>query len=207
MAKLPIGVLAKRFGNLGRRIWYMCQGADPDPLHKEVPFPKSMGHGKVIPPNTRDKNILLTYLQHMSEKLAYRLRQNKMEAQTYFIGIKTYELGWLGNKYSLAIPSNDGQLIFWLCRKMLNEFWFGQGSFQIQITALDPRPLYQQLDLFDLHDDKRDRLNQTLDEINNIFGAYTVTPAPLINRSQMPDVIAPAWKPDGHRQTIQKTKE
>jgi DNA polymerase-4 len=30
MAKLPISVLARRFGNPGRRIWYMCQGADPD---------------------------------------------------------------------------------------------------------------------------------------------------------------------------------
>lgn len=88
MEKLPIGVLAKRFGNLGRRIWYMCQGADPDPLHKEVTFPKSMGHGKVIPPNTKDKNVLLVYLQHMSEKLAHRLRQNKMEAQVFYIGLK-----------------------------------------------------------------------------------------------------------------------
>lgn len=50
MANLPISILGKRFGNLGRRIWYMCLGADPEPLSTEVPDPKSMGHGKVIPP-------------------------------------------------------------------------------------------------------------------------------------------------------------
>ena len=27
---LPVSVLARRFGNPGRRIWYMCQGQDPD---------------------------------------------------------------------------------------------------------------------------------------------------------------------------------
>ncbi|VAX10157.1 DNA polymerase IV, partial [hydrothermal vent metagenome] len=32
MKQLPISVLARRFGNLGRRIWYMAQGRDPEPL-------------------------------------------------------------------------------------------------------------------------------------------------------------------------------
>lgn len=76
MEKLPIGVLAKHFGNIGRRIWYMCQGADPDPMHIEVKAPKSMGHGKVMPPNTRHKSSLLLYLRHRVEKLAARLRQH-----------------------------------------------------------------------------------------------------------------------------------
>ena len=65
MEKLPISVLSRRFGNLGRRIWYMCQGADPDPLHPDVAAPKSIGHGKIMPPYTRDRGTLLTYLQHL----------------------------------------------------------------------------------------------------------------------------------------------
>lgn len=84
--RLPIGILAKRFGNLGRRIWYMCQGADPDPVRPHVPDPKSMGHGKVIPPNTTDRDTVLTYLLHMSEKLAARLRRHDMKAQRFFRG-------------------------------------------------------------------------------------------------------------------------
>lgn len=62
MANLPISVLGKRFGNIGRRIWLMCQGADPEPVYTNINAPKSMGHGKVMPPNTHDKNTLLVYL-------------------------------------------------------------------------------------------------------------------------------------------------
>jgi len=29
-------------------------------------------------------------------------------------------------------------------------------------------------------------------------------PAALIGRTEQPDVIAPAWKPDGHRQTLHR---
>ena len=40
MQKLPIGELARRFGNPGRRIWYMAQGLDPEPLQPNVAAPK-----------------------------------------------------------------------------------------------------------------------------------------------------------------------
>src|SRR3972149_1467847 len=87
MHRLPISVLARRFGNIGRRIWLMCQGKDPDKIHMDVPAPKSMGHGKVVPPNTADRELLTTYLLHMSEKVAARLRRHAMEAQHFSIGL------------------------------------------------------------------------------------------------------------------------
>ena len=43
MEKLPISILARRFGNIGRRIWYMCQGQDPEPLHQKIPAPPIHG--------------------------------------------------------------------------------------------------------------------------------------------------------------------
>jgi len=41
-----------------------------------------------------------------------------------------------------------------------------------------------------------------VDRINDRFGEFALAPARLLNRSDMPNVISPAWKPDGHRQTI-----
>ena len=90
MERLPISVLAKRFGNPGRRIWYMCQGEDPDPVQLNVPPPKSVGHGKVMPPDTRDHTVLLTFLMHMSEKVAARLRRHGLKAGRFFIGLQPF---------------------------------------------------------------------------------------------------------------------
>lgn len=42
----------------------------------------------------------------------------------------------------------------------------------------------------------------TIDRINARYGEFTVAPATLLERSTMPNVIAPAWRPDGHRQHI-----
>jgi DNA polymerase-4 len=42
----------------------------------------------------------------------------------------------------------------------------------------------------------------TIDRINARYGEFTVAPATLLERSTMPNVTAPAWRPDGHRQHI-----
>jgi DNA polymerase-4 len=202
MEKMEISILAQRFGNVGRRIWHMCQGTDPELVHTEISDPKSMGHGKVMPPNTRDKAVIDTYLMHMCEKLASRLRQHHFKAQHFFIGLKNHEFGWLGQKAKLVQATNDGKDIFELGKAIFAAHWYGEPVFQIQVTALDPQANATQLDLFCQPDPKRQKLNTALDNINSRYGEFTVAPLSMITRSSMPNVIAPAWKPDGHRQTI-----
>lgn len=200
--KIPISVLAKRFGNIGRRIWYMCQGADPDPIHKKVANPKSMGHGKVMPPRTRDRQIVETYLMHMCEKLAARLRRHAFHAKHFCAALRTHDFGWVGGTGQTMQPTNDGKEIFQLGLFLLEQQWRGEPVCQIQVTALDPSNQGLQLDFFNKPNEKRNQVNEILDEINDRFGEFTIAPVPLLTRSEMPNVIAPAWQPYGHRQTI-----
>ena len=145
------------------------------------------------------------YLIHMAEKVASRLRSNAMQAQKYLIGLKCEE-GWLGDKLKTTFPTNDSKLIIKLCKYILSHHWQGQGIFQVQVTALDPRSYKGQIDLFGEESSKRYQLNRTMDLINERYGEFTVAPMPLLDRSTMPNVIAPAWKPYGHRQTIPSVK-
>jgi len=201
MKKLPISVLARRFGNPGRRIWYMAQGKDPEPLCTEVAAPKSLGHGKVVPPNTTDKTILRTYLLHMSAKVAARLRRHELEASRYYVGIRTAE-GWINRKSRVSLATQSEKEIMVLCDALLNGNWQGQGIFQVQVTALDPKRAGCQKDLFDARTEKTTHVLAITDKINGRYGEFTLASARLLNRSDMPNVIAPAWKPSGHRQTI-----
>ncbi len=201
VGQLPISVLGKRFGNIGRRIWLMCQGEDPDSIHTDVAPPKSLGHGKVVPPGTKDKETILTYLMHMSEKVATRLRRHEMEASHFLVGVKTY-FGWLGDKPRLATPTDDGRLIFLLGSNMIEHYWRGEPIKQVQVTALNPQIKGGQLELFSEQDTKRDQTNQVMDQINNRYGESIVAPGRLLKKSTMPNVISPAWRPFGHRKTI-----
>lgn len=205
MKKLPISVLGQRFGNIGRRIWYMCQGADPAKVDLNVPEPKSIGHGKVIPPNTKDREVILTYLLHMSEKVGSRLRRYDLKAQRFSINLRN-DNEWIGEKVKSVIPTQDGQTIYKLSTKVLNEHWKGEGLHQVQITATDPRSVNGQLELFNEVTSTHSQSNEVMDHINERYGEFCLAPARLLNRSKMPNVIAPAWKPTGIRQSIDSTK-
>ena len=202
MKQIPISIPAKRFGNLGRRMWLMAQGKDPEQIQTHVNAPKTIGHGKVMPPQTNDLATILTYLQHMSEKVATRLRKHHFKASQFYIGLKT-EQGWLQTKAKLNHATDDGQILFKHCRQFTMKHWQGQGVWQVQVTALNPNT-EQQIDLFadSLNNQQRDKLNCAIDQINQRYGEFTVAPSRIINKSEMPNVIAPSWKPTGHRKTI-----
>lgn len=202
MKKVPMSLLAKRYGNIGRRIWLMAQGKDPEPIRLNINAPKTMGHGKNMPPETKDKSTILTYFQHMSEKLAARLRQYQFQASQFYIAFKTQQ-GWIADKYSAAYPTDDGKIIFGLCQAFIIQYWRGQGLWQVRVVALDLQVERQQ-DLFEteVQTPQRDKLNQAVDKINDRFGEFTVAPSRLIGRSEMPNVITPSWQPTGHRKTV-----
>ncbi|MDJ0808003.1 MAG: DNA polymerase IV [Gammaproteobacteria bacterium] len=201
MRRLPIGDLGQRFGNPGRRIWLMTQGLDPDPVHTGVDAPKSIGHGKVMPPNTRDPEVIQTFLLHMAEKVAARLRLHRFRASRIFIGLRI-DTGFLAHKYRCNPPTDHAPDIVRLCEHYLRHVWAGQGCHQVQITALDPQPAGYQMDFLEPQHERRDRLNQAMDAVNRRYGEFTLAPTRLLARSRMPNVIAPAWKPFGHRETI-----
>jgi DNA polymerase-4 len=201
MQRLPIGELGKRFGNLGRRIWLMAQGLDPDPVKISVPAPKTIGHGKVMPPNTTDINLIQTFMLHMSEKVAARLRRHHFRAGRFFIGLRSAD-GWISGKYRPALPTDHGPDIMALCHNFISQEWKGEAVFQVQITAMDPHHNDMQMEMFAPDRERLERLNQARDHINQRYGEFALAPARLLLRSRMPNVIAPAWKPSGHRETI-----
>lgn len=201
MKRLPISVLAKRFGPLGRRLWWMAQGKDPLPVQQSTALPKSVGHGKVLPPNTDSKEVILTYLRHMAEKVAARLRRYDLEAQTFFIALRHFS-ALSKTKLKLQQAGNDGMAIFHLCQFFIEQQWSGDVVLQVQLTALDPHEASLQMGLFDETDPRRDACNAVMDTINRRFGAWSLTAASLLNRSSMPNVIAPSWRPDGIRQSV-----
>ncbi len=127
MAHLPIGELGRRFGNPGRRIWLMAQGLDPEPVKQSVPEPKSIGHGKVMPPETRDPQVIITFLQHMAEKVAARLRRCDYRADRFFIGLRTAE-AWLSGNYPYNPPTDHGADIMALCDISWRHYGRARGS-------------------------------------------------------------------------------
>jgi DNA polymerase-4 len=232
VAALPLTILERRYGVTGKHLWLAAQGRDPDPVVTEVAPPKSVGHGKVLPPRTTSRRVIETYLRHMCEKVAARLRRYQLQAGRLYVGLR-YVDSSADAVFGLPYGPAEGRRLFECTRALLKDQWRGEAVTQVQVTATHLRSASGQLDLFteaasatehatgrtseasgDSSTSRGPRLDpigvsmleeqraQTMDRINNKYGEFTLAPATLLERSTMPNVIAPAWRPDGHRQTI-----
>ncbi|MBI3547168.1 MAG: DNA polymerase IV, partial [Gammaproteobacteria bacterium] len=212
VARLPMTVLARRFGVTGKYLWLACQGKDMEPVVSEVAPPQSIGHGKVLPPHTISARVIEIYLRHMCEKVAARLRCYDMQVGQLFVGMRLETPNKnsparevpndIGQAFVLPYGPADGRHFFKLAQQLLREQWRGAAVTHVQVTAWQLRSVSGQLELFCADDSRAVDRFDAIDRINTRYGEFTVTPATLLERSTMPNVIAPAWRPDGHRQHI-----
>ncbi|MFT6834861.1 MAG: DNA polymerase-4 [Francisellaceae bacterium] len=206
MRKLPMDVMARRFGDMGRRIFLVCNGEDPYPVITEVPIPKSLSHSKILPPATQDINLVYAVMKNLVERLAARLRKNHTKCKKYQCYIHT-DLGWLSKKYMLIRPSYSSKEIWSIAEKLLS-LWSGQPAYQLGIAALELEEENQvQFELNFTEEstkDEVDPIDLVRDQINQKFGKNTlISGTELMNKdANMVSVIAPSWQPVGGRQSI-----
>jgi DNA polymerase-4 len=206
VAAMPVNLLVRRYGVVGKHLWLMCQGRDTAPVVQEVAPPQSVGHGKVLPPRTISRRTVQTYLRHMCEKVAARLRRYDMQAGRLYVGLRYAQGdaagGGIAEQFALPHAAADGKRFFQLAQAFLQEHWQGEAVTHVQITATHLLNASGQLELFSPDEVRSIQRFSAIDSINTKYGEFTVAPATLLERSTMPNVIAPAWRPDGHRQHI-----
>ena len=201
MKKIPISILSNRFGNIGRKIWLMANGSDFEGLTLDPVHPKSLGHGKVLMPNTKDRYLIKKTFLRMSVKLSRRLRNSGYESNKFLVNIKI-KAGWVQKKIKLEHPTCDQFVIYSLCELYLGMFDKNVGIYQIQVTAINPTQKDIQTDLFGSQT-VQDSYMSVVDSINQRFGQDIIRPARLKSDiSDSPDVIAPAWRPKGYRKSV-----
>lgn len=194
MKKIPISIPAKRFGNLGRRLWLMAQGRDPAPVDTRQHDAKSMSHAKVMPPNLRNPAVLQTYYMHLAEKMAVRLRRDGLMMRDFHIGLRAPE-GWRHAAVQTEQPTDDGLAIFQLCKRFLRQHWFGEVVQQIYVHGSDPAPAGTQPDFFGQPQSRAS--NQVMDAINEQFGAFTLHRGSMHEHAGTAPIISPAWARNG----------
>ena len=203
VAALPMTVLARRYGIVGKHLWLACQGRDTSAVVQDIAPPKSVGHGKVLPPHTTAARTIETYLRHMCEKVAARLRHLDMQAGKLYVGLRYAAPGTgIEAVLPLAHGAPDGRRFFAQAQALFQGRWHGEAVIQVQVTATHLHNCSGQLELFTPDEVRAVSRFDAIDRINRKYGEFTLAPATILDRSSMPNVIAPAWRPDGHRQYI-----
>jgi DNA polymerase-4 len=148
MKKIPASVPARRFGNLGRRLWLMAQGRDPAPVETATGVETLLALGKLLPPHTADAAQLQQAFLQLAEKTAQRLRHDQLALRDFRVELRAPE-GWRREWLQADAPTDDARAIFALCRRFLRRHWFGESVPQIRLACGKPGPVASQAEIFD----------------------------------------------------------
>jgi len=179
MSKIQQEVITQKYGVTGTRIWLMCQGLDPSNVKHNYRNAKTMGHGKILPPNIKDKNIILYYFAHMVAKLTHRMRVNNFYSDYFLIAMRAKNKKWFKDKVKLTISNNSQHGLMNLVKLFMEKNWHSDCITQVQITALRLCSS-KQIDILDSNC-KVKRLNRVIDAINTKYDNNCITYARIIS--------------------------
>lgn len=149
MARIPHGLLARRFGNVGRRLWLMAQGRDPAPVRARSPATREAAGGgllRTLPPACRDEDALLDALLQLATRLLARLAREGRTGPELRVALRAPE-GWRRDVVPLPDKADPATLAPPL-RRFLRRYWFGEEVRQLHLQPVPLRQDLQQRDFF-----------------------------------------------------------
>ncbi len=203
LGRAPLRQLTARFGIVGERLRDMGLGIDDDPVispelqSKEES--KSMGHSMTLDEDCSDISMIERHMLQLSEKVGRRLRRGCYRGSTVSLTLRYADFHTFSKQKRLHHTINHGLDIYAAAAALLREIRIEQAIRLVGVSVSGLDRYAVQVPLFE-EERRRTFLAETMDEINDQHGDFTVTWGTLASRYRHERVISPAWRPAGDRQ-------
>lgn len=195
--------LQRLFGINGLRLWRYAVGKDDAPvMHKDFVSPiKSIGHGITCVADLNDEREVWRVLLELAQDIGHKLRVHELKAGGVQISVRSTDFAFRQFQGVLTLCTQSPLV---LAKKGLALFREGY-RWQLPVRALtlraiQLRPIHapEQIDLFtDMQRvDRRNQLDDCVEDIRRRFGKRAVYPAALMGDLKLPgnyghDLIIP----------------
>ena len=193
LAATPHNLLQNWFGVNGLALWRFANGYDQSRvMHKDFVSPvKSIGHGITCNADLENEEEVFKVMLELSQDVGHRLRVHGLAARGVQIWIRTNDLGGMQCQCKLPfrtqLPSEITAAGFKLFQ---DRYKWNQKVRAVCIRATDlvPKSNAEQMSIFVDNEkrDRRERLEDAIEELRGRFGKGAVTYAVLLGNLKMP---------------------
>ena len=177
---ISLSELQKEFGVRAAVYKQRAQGIDPDPVTVHEPA-KSIRNETTFPRDLTDPEQLKNELYRMTDKMAGRARNKTVEGTTVTMKLRRGDFSTLTRSRTLDYATNKTDTIWPVVRDLFRDHveLDERGIRLVGAGLSNLRPENQQQQLFQNSDspsdhDRRERLNQVLDELNQNYHDITI---------------------------------
>ena len=180
LAKTEQIKLIKKFGKHGNMMWQYANGIDNSEVNYKEEKPKGIGNSITLPMDISEIEKLEEVLLALTENVAYRLRKYGMLANVVNVQIRTSEFKDFSHQGKLNSSTCSTKIIYEKAKSLLEEML--KEKKQIRLVGVRVDNLVEkdemQMSLFNTAStEKLEKLDKVLDNINQKYGANSVTRA------------------------------
>lgn len=193
IAKASPDFLKRLLGVNGVVLWRFATGADQSRVMNEgfaAPV-KSVGHGITCVDDLKDEKEVWKVMLELSQDIGRRLRLCELRAKGVQLTVKDKGLSYRQYQTQLEQSTKSPMELAEKSRELFekNYKWnLPVRALTVRAINLVPEGLPQQTNLFDdiLRREKREKLDDTVDELRRRFGKGVIYPASLMGDLKMP---------------------
>lgn len=180
LAKTDKTKLEKKFGKHGTLMWEYANGIDTSEVKYLPEKPKCIGNSVTLPKNISDMDKLEEIVLTISEQVAYRLRKEKLYANTVNVQLRTKNFEDTSHQKKLPEATDTTKQIYITAKELLHEM-YRKGQ-EIRLVGVRVDNLTdkkdEQISLFNTNkNEKQEKLDKVIDQLKNKYGYNSVTRA------------------------------
>ncbi len=138
LAEAPLDLLRKCFGRHAEGMARRARGMDRRPIVTEHD-PRSVSRERTFSQDLLDEEALLEQLQQLSAGVSYRLKRASRVATTIGIKLRYSDFTTVGRQMSLAVPTDDEEVILTTSRTLFRRLWLKGRS--VRLLGVSARQL------------------------------------------------------------------
>ena len=180
LAKTDKTKLEKKFGKHGILMWEYANGIDNSEVKYLPEKPKCIGNSVTLPKNISDIDKLEEIVLTISEQVAYRLRKEKLYANTVNVQLRTKNFEDTSHQKKLPEATDTTKQIYMTAKELLHEMYHKGQEIRlvgVRVDSLTDKK-DEQISLFNTNiNEKQEKLDKVIDQLKNKYGYNSVTRA------------------------------
>ena len=190
LARVPPGVLRRRFGVYGVALHRWATGQDDTPV-RPPEAPKSISRETTFPEDTADRPFLLATLRYLAERVGAEVRQEGMRARCVVVKVRYGDFHTVSRQRALAEPVADNESLYRAGEALLLRA-LAERPMRVRLIGIGVSSLVAGATQLALLDGgpwlRHERLAQALDRVRAKYGfAALQTGRTLLLRQHFPE--------------------
>ena len=201
LGRMPVDILARRYGIIGERLRTMARGLDYSPVVPigEEPEVKSVGHSMTLQQDLGDPSAILRQLLLLSQMVGRRARSYALAGRTVALTIRYKDFQTFTTRKTITQAINGTHEIRQVAGDILSGIRLLQPVRLLGVSLSNLSSQAGQLPLLGWSK-KEAQVCRVMVRINDRFGENTIIwgellPAPV----KVSRIISPSWRPSGVR--------